>query len=111
MRLGSIACTYAWPRMIPRSTSGGPNIFLVSTVRQLVCGSSRNLNPMILGTGSLSCSESSSRAAASFEGRCRETGKDQGANEEAGEFPPLDDKPFSPLTKEPRRLIKISLFA
>lgn len=27
-----------------------PNTFLVSTVRQLVCGSSRNLNPMILGT-------------------------------------------------------------
>lgn len=49
MRLGSIACMYAWPRMIPRSTSS-PNIFLVSTVRQLVCGSSRNLNPMILGT-------------------------------------------------------------
>lgn len=27
-----------------------PNTFSVSTVRQLVCGSSRNLNPMILGT-------------------------------------------------------------
>ncbi|CAL1680700.1 unnamed protein product [Lasius platythorax] len=35
--------------MIPRAGSRS-NILLVSTVRQLVCGSSRNLNPMILGT-------------------------------------------------------------
>lgn len=42
-------CVSARPHTMLRARRR-PNIFLVSTVRQLVCGSSRNLNPMILGS-------------------------------------------------------------
>lgn len=63
--------------MIPVLSSSS-NIFLVSTVRQLVCGSSRNLNPMILGTDPFRVPNLRRELPLGFEGRCRETGKDEG---------------------------------
>lgn len=76
--------------MISPSTSN-PNIFLVSTVRQLVCGSSRNLNPMILGTDPSRVPNL--RRGLPLALKAAETGKDEGPMRRR--IPPLDDKPFS----------------
>lgn len=54
-------------RMVP-DVGSRPNTFSVSTVRQLVCGSSRNLNPMILGTDPSRVPNLPFRAAVDFEG-------------------------------------------